>query len=47
MALEVDGIYNPLGVEGVPNVYKLIQTLLFALMFVSAASLFVRRPRAR
>ncbi len=40
-------IYNPLGVEGLPNAFKLIQTLLFALMLISAASLFVRRLRAR
>jgi uncharacterized membrane protein YhaH (DUF805 family) len=31
----------------VPNVYKLIQTLMFALLFISAASLFIRRLRAR
>jgi hypothetical protein len=47
LALEVGGIYNPLGVEGLPNVYKLIQTLLFILIFISVASLFVRRLRAR
>jgi hypothetical protein len=46
LALEVGGIYNPIGVEGVPNVYKLIQNLLFALIFISAASLYVRRLRA-
>jgi hypothetical protein len=46
LALEVGGIYNPLGVEGVPNAFKLIQNLLFALIFISAASLFVRRLRA-
>src|SRR5215204_324993 len=40
-------IYNPLGVEGLPNAFKLIQTLLFTLIFISAASLFVRRVRAR
>jgi hypothetical protein len=39
-------IYNPLGVEGLPNVEKPIQTLLFALMLISAASLFVRLVRA-
>jgi hypothetical protein len=39
-------IYNPLGVEGLPNVERLIQTLLFALMLISAASLFVRLVRA-
>ena len=47
LALEVGGIYNPLGVEGVPNAFKLLQTLMFTLMFISAASLFVRRLRAR
>jgi hypothetical protein len=41
------GIYNPLGVEGLPNAFKLIETLLFALIFISAASLFVRLLRAR
>ncbi len=40
-------IYNPLGVEGLPNTFKLFQTLMFTLMFISAASLFVRRLRAR
>jgi hypothetical protein len=40
------GIYNPLGVGGLPNAFKLIETLLFALIFISAASLFVRRVRA-
>jgi hypothetical protein len=39
-------IYNPLGVEGLPNVGKLVQTLAFTLIFVSVASLFVRRLRA-
>jgi hypothetical protein len=41
------GIYNPLGVEGLPNVGEQVQTLVFALIFVSAASLFVRLLRAR
>src|SRR5215216_7647413 len=40
------GIYNPLGVEGLPNAFKLIEPLLSALILVSAASLFVRRVRA-
>jgi hypothetical protein len=43
---DAGGIYNPLGVEGLPNVGELIQTLLFALMLISAASLFVRLVRA-
>ena len=42
----IGGIYNPLGVEGLPNVGKQVQTLVFTLIFVSAASLFVRRLRA-
>ena len=40
------GIHNPLGVEGLPNVGELIQTVMFTLVFVSAGSLFVRRLRA-
>src|SRR5918998_5131882 len=40
-------IYNPLGVEGLPNAFKLIQALMFTLVLISAASLFVRRLRAR
>jgi hypothetical protein len=43
---DAGGIYNPLGVEGLPNVEKPIQTLLFVLMLISAASLFVRLVRA-
>jgi hypothetical protein len=46
-AYGVDDIPNPLGVEGLPNYWELIQTLVFTLMLVSAASLFVRRLRAR
>ena len=40
-------IYNPLGVEGLPNYWELTQALLLALIFISAASLFVRQLRAR
>jgi hypothetical protein len=43
---DIGGIYNPLGVEGLPNAAKLIQTLLFTLGFISVASLFVRLVRA-
>jgi hypothetical protein len=42
----VGGIYNPLGVEGLPNVGEPIQMILFALMLISATSLFVRQWRA-
>src|SRR5688572_32316167 len=38
---------NPLGIEGLPNAWEAIQAVLFALMFTSVASLFVRRLRAR
>ena len=41
------GIYNPLGLEGLPNAFMLIETLLYALLLFSVASLFVRRVRAR
>ena len=37
---------NPLGVEGLPNLYRPVQALVLTLIFVSAASLFVRRLRA-
>jgi len=43
---DLGGIYNPLGVEGLPNAFKLIQTLLLTLISISAASLFVRRLHA-
>ena len=39
-------IHNPLGVEGLPNVGELIQTVVFTLIFVSAGSLFARRLRS-
>jgi hypothetical protein len=45
--LGVRGIYNPLGIGWFPNAWELIQAVLFALMFASVASLFVRRLRAR
>jgi hypothetical protein len=40
--LSLGQINNPLGVEGLPNVWKLTQTLMLTLIFVSAASLFMR-----
>jgi hypothetical protein len=43
---DIGGIYNPLGVEGLPNAAKLIQPLLFTLGCISVASLFVRLVRA-
>jgi hypothetical protein len=47
LILSLGRINNPLGVEGLPNVWKLTQTLMLTLIFVSAASLFVRLRRAR
>jgi hypothetical protein len=44
--LTLGQINNPLGVEGLPNVWKLTQTLMLTLIFVSAASLFMRLRRA-
>jgi hypothetical protein len=38
---------NPLGIEGLPNVYERLQALMFALIFVASASLLVRLHRAR
>jgi hypothetical protein len=45
--LSLGQINNPLGVEGLPNVWKLTQTLMLTLIFVSAASLFMRLRQAR
>jgi hypothetical protein len=44
--LSLGQINNPLGVEGLPNVWKLTQTLMLTLIFVSAASLYMRLRRA-
>src|SRR5215211_4023930 len=41
------GIYNPLGVVGLPNAFKLIQTLLLTLMLITQSSLIVKQLRAR
>ncbi len=47
LILSLGRINNPLGVEGLPNVWKLVQTLMLTLIFVSAASLFMRLRRAK
>jgi len=46
LILSLGRINNPLGVQGLPNVWKLTQTLMLTLIFVSAASLFMRLRRA-
>jgi hypothetical protein len=45
--LGASGIYNPLGVEGLPNYWMLTLALVFTLIFVATVSLFIRRLRAR
>ena len=45
--LGASGINNPLGVEGLPNYWMLTLTLVFTLIFIATASLFVRRLRVR
>ncbi|MGH3146317.1 MAG: hypothetical protein ACRDTR_11005, partial [Rubrobacter sp.] len=40
-------IRNPLGIEGLPNAYAPVQTLMFGLIALAVASLLVRRFRAR
>jgi hypothetical protein len=40
-------VRNPLGIEGLPNVYAPVQALMFVLVAVAVASLLVRRFRAR
>jgi len=40
-------IHNPLGIEGMPDVYKSMQAIVLAFIFVAVASLFVRLHVAR
>jgi hypothetical protein len=45
--LGLSAIRNPLGIEGLPNAYKLVQALMLVLLAVSVASLLMRRGYAR
>src|SRR5215211_3027162 len=45
--LGLSGIRNPLGVEVLPNAYKLVQALMLILIAVSVTSLLMRRLYAR
>jgi hypothetical protein len=45
--LSLVSIHNPLGIEGLPNVYEQLQALMFALIFVASVSLLVRLHYAR
>jgi hypothetical protein len=40
-------VRNPLGIEGLPNVYQQLQALMFTLIFVASASMLVRLHHAR
>ncbi len=40
-------VRNPLGIEGLPNVYQQLQALMFTLIFVASASMLVRLYHAR
>jgi hypothetical protein len=40
-------IRNPLGIEGLPNLYETLQALVLALIFVASVSLLLRLRRAR
>jgi hypothetical protein len=43
----LDPIHNPLGIEGLPNLYELVQALMLTLLLVAATSQLVRLRRAR
>jgi hypothetical protein len=45
--LGLNNIPNPLGIEGLPNIYEQLQALMFALICVASTSLLVRQRRAR
>ena len=45
--LGLSAIRNPLGIESVPNAYKLVQALMLILLAVSVVSLLMRRLYAR
>jgi hypothetical protein len=43
----LEPIHNPLGIEGLPNLYELVQALMLTLLLVAAGSQLVRLRRAR
>jgi hypothetical protein len=47
IVLGLPAIRNPLGIEGLPNAYKLVQALMLILIGVAVASLLMRRFYAR
>src|SRR5215217_2161796 len=47
IVIGLPAIRNPLGIEGLPNAYKLVQALMLILIAVSVTSLLMRRLYAR
>jgi hypothetical protein len=43
----LEPIHNPFGIEGLPNVYELVQALMLTLLLIAASSQLVRLRRAR
>jgi hypothetical protein len=43
----LDPIHNPLGIEGLPNLYEPVQALMLTLLLLAASSQLVRLRRAR
>ena len=43
----LDPIHNPLGIEGLPNLYELVQALMLTLLLLAATSQLVRLRRTR
>jgi hypothetical protein len=43
----LEPIHNPFGIEGLPNLYELVQALMLTLLLVAASSQLVRLRRAR
>ena len=47
ISISLGPIHNPLGIESLPNVYKIVEWVVNALIFVAVISLFIRLRRAR
>jgi hypothetical protein len=43
----LEPIHNPLGIEGLPNLYELVQALMLTLLLLAASSQLVRLRRVR
>jgi hypothetical protein len=47
ISISLGPIHNPLGIESLPNVYKIVEWVVSTLIFVAVISLFIRLRRAR